>query len=320
MVSGNPNDIVTFSTSISDNLNEPANLPFKSALIVNSPTSLVGGNVVVDPAKAPGGWDYLNSYTVVIKGSAFADGGGFGGVAVPDQHNSPNKLAGPNGMATTPANSTVTNTATATAGAVSATASASVDIVVPPPTAVNDTYAATEDMAAKTYTTVLANDTGPGGKPSTAVLVTGVSRGTLTFNADGTFSYKPAANYSGPDSFTYQATSGAGASNVATVTINVAPVNDAPVAVAETYTVTKNTPLSVVAPGVLANDKDIDGLGMTAVLTTNVTKGTLTLNPNGSFTYTPPNNFTGTVTFKYRAVENTTTLRSNEVSVTLVVK
>jgi len=129
------------------------------------------------------------------------------------------------------------------------------------------------------------------------------------------------ANFNGADSFTYKATNGLEESNVATVTINVAAVKDAPVAKADTYNVAKNTTLTVAAAlGVLANDTDIDGLGMTAVVTANVTKGTLGMNADGSFAYTPPNNFTGNVTFKYRAVENTTALRSNEVTVTLVVK
>ena len=134
MVAGDPNNIRTFSTSISENLNNPLNVPKKATLIVNSPTSLVGGNVVVNMTAAPGDWNHINNYSVVIKGSAFTAGGGFGGVAVPDQHNSPNKLGGPNGMATVAKNSTVVNTAkavVASAGNLTATATASVDIIVP---------------------------------------------------------------------------------------------------------------------------------------------------------------------------------------------
>lgn len=135
LIFGSASDIVSWTTSLSDNLNDPANLPFKSALIVNSPTSLVAGNVVIDPAKAPGGWDAINSYTVVVKGSAFG-AAGFGSVVVPDQHNSPNKPGGPNGMTTFPVDCTVVNTAKAVAatadGALTASDTASVDIVVPP--------------------------------------------------------------------------------------------------------------------------------------------------------------------------------------------
>ena len=55
---------------------------------------------------------------------------------------------------------------------------------------------------------VLANDTDPDGDPLTAVLVTGPSHGTLTLNANGSFTYTPAANFTGTDSFTYRASDG----------------------------------------------------------------------------------------------------------------
>lgn len=134
---GSASSVVSWTTSLADNLNEPANLPFTSALIVDSPTSLVAGDVEVDPGQAPGGWDPINSYTVVVEAAAFGSAG-FGSVSVPDQHNSPNKLSGPNGIATQPKDSTVVNTAkavTATAdGTLVATATAAVDIVVEPGT------------------------------------------------------------------------------------------------------------------------------------------------------------------------------------------
>src|ERR1043166_4715768 len=134
MVAGNPTDVVTFSTSISDNLNNSLNLPKKAALIVNSPTSTnASGDVVIDMTKAPGGWEYINTYSVTIKGSAFVAGSGFGAVAVPDQHNSPNKLNGPHGFVTSAKNSMVTNTATATSGSLTASGQAVVAIVIPPP-------------------------------------------------------------------------------------------------------------------------------------------------------------------------------------------
>jgi len=88
--------------------------------------------------KAPGGWNYINSYTVVIKGSVFG-AAGFGSVSVPDQHNSPNKYGAANSMVTSVTSSTVTNVATGKAATAPGgaqtlvvTSSASVDLVVAP--------------------------------------------------------------------------------------------------------------------------------------------------------------------------------------------
>jgi VCBS repeat-containing protein len=77
---------------------------------------------------------------------------------------------------------------------------------------------------------VLGNDTDADNNPLTATLVgTGPSNASsFSFNPDGSFNYTPAANYNGPDSFTYKANDGTADSNVATVTINVASVNDEP--------------------------------------------------------------------------------------------
>lgn len=70
---------------------------------------------------------------------------------------------------------------------------------------------------------VLGNDNDPNGDPMTAVLGTGVAHGVLTLNANGGFTYTPAGNFSGQDSFTYRATDSRGAaSDLATVTIGVA--------------------------------------------------------------------------------------------------
>ena len=55
---------------------------------------------------------------------------------------------------------------------------------------------------------MLANDTDVDGDTLTAVLVTGPAHGTLTLNADGSFTYTPTANYNGTDSFTYKANDG----------------------------------------------------------------------------------------------------------------
>ena len=123
----------------------------------------------------------------------------------------------------------------------------------------------------------------------------------LVARADGSFLYTPDANFNGTDSFTYHANDGSADSNIATVTLTVAPVNDAPVAVDDAYSTNEDTALSVPAVGLLANDSDVDGDPILANLVSGPAHGTLTLFSDGSFVYTPAANFNGTDTFTYRA-------------------
>ncbi|HPM82691.1 MAG TPA: Ig-like domain-containing protein, partial [Candidatus Anammoximicrobium sp.] len=82
-------------------------------------------------------------------------------------------------------------------------------------------------------------------------------------------------------------------SNIVQVDITVTAVNDAPVAVADSYTTAEDTQLVVAAAGVLGNDTDVENDTLTAVKVTDPAHGTLTLNANGSFTYTPAANYNG---------------------------
>jgi hypothetical protein len=77
--------------------------------------------------------------------------------------------------------------------------------------------------------------------------------------------------------------------------------NSLPVAVNDSYSTTVNTALNLAAPGVLANDTDPGGVTLTAQLVTGPSHGTITLNSNGSFTYTPTTNFAGSDSFTYMA-------------------
>jgi VCBS repeat-containing protein len=164
---------------------------------------------------------------------------------------------------------------------------------------------------------VLANDADVDGDALTALLVTGPQHGVLALSPDGAFSYTPAANYNGPDSFTYRASDGQSVSAVATVALTITPVNDAPVAHDDAYQLRENTSLTVPARGVLANDTDIDGDPLTAVIVTGPTHGALTLNSDGSFTYTPTLNYHGTETFSYRASDGHS--QSNPATVELTI-
>lgn len=183
-----------------------------------------------------------------------------------------------------------------------ATVTLLVGVVNETPVAVDDAYATTEDTALVVAAPgVLTNDTDGDGDPLTAVLDSTVMTGTLDFTATGAFTYTPPVDWSGVTTFTYHANDGLVDSNTAVVSITVTAVNDAPVAVADTYTTTEDTQLIVNAPGILANDSDAEGDPLTAVLESSVMTGTLVFTDDGSFTYTPPVGFSGVVTFTYHA-------------------
>ena len=162
---------------------------------------------------------------------------------------------------------------------------------------------------------MLANDTDANTDPLTAVLVTGVASGTLTLHPNGSFDYAPAAGFSGPVTFAYQADDAMTRSNAVTATITVNPVDDPPVTQPDSYTIAEDSPLSVAGNGVLGNDSDPEGAALTAELVRNVPSGVLQLNSNGSFAFTPPANFSGTTTFTYRASDGTTQSAATTVTI-----
>src|SRR5204862_4349519 len=137
----------------------------------------------------------------------------------------------------------------------------------------------------------------------TYAIVTNGTKGTATITntVTGTFTYTPAANANGADTLTFTARDGALESNVATVTITIVAVNDAPVAVGDSFSTAEDTPLMVAAPGVLGNDLDVDSPVLTAVLVSGPAHGTVTLNADGSVRYTPTANYHGPDSFTYRA-------------------
>src|SRR4029079_1618714 len=113
----------------------------------------------------------------------------------------------------------------------------------------------------------LANDTDPDSPTLTAVLVSGPAHASsFVLNADGSFNYVHDGSETTSDSFTYKANDGSLDSNVSTVNITVTPVNDAPVANNDTYSVNEGGTLNVATPGVLSNDTDPDGPTATAIL------------------------------------------------------
>ena len=186
-----------------------------------------------------------------------------------------------------------------------------------PPVAQGEAYTTDEDTALTVDALfgLLANDTDPNGDPLTAVLVSGTREGALALNVDGSFTYTPRANFFGEESFSYRAYDGAAYSNVATVTIAVNPVNDAPVAEEDQATTAEDAPVTI---PVLANDYDWDGDQLSlAVLATPPGHGVVAFNPDGTLTYTPAENFFGSDSFSYKASDGV--LLSNEATVSITV-
>jgi len=149
---------------------------------------------------------------------------------------------------------------------------------------------------------VLSNDTG---SELEAILQTPPLNGTLNFNSDGTFTYQPSLNFNGSDTFTYLARDASGDSLAANVILAITPINDPPVVLPEIYSGTENTTLNRSAPGILSNDTDLENDSISAVLVDDVSEGTLNLNADGSFNYSPDPGFFGTATFTYRVSDGT---------------
>ncbi|WP_430911498.1 DUF4214 domain-containing protein [Methylobacterium sp. sgz302541] len=168
-----------------------------------------------------------------------------------------------------------------------------------PPVASDDTYVVTAGTPlAVAASGVLANDRDANGDTLSAALISGPSHGTLALDPSGAFTYTAAAGFHGQDGFTYKASDGQAQSGLATVTLTV---DTPPAASDDRYTTRQNVPLTVTAAsGLLANDHDTDGDHLTAALVSGPSHGTLALNGDGSFTYTPTTGYVGSDSFTYR--------------------
>ena len=182
----------------------------------------------------------------------------------------------------------------------------------------DDAYSTDEDVALSIPAAgVLGNDTDVENDALSAAVVAGPSNGALTFPGDGSFVYTPNANFNGGDSFTYTAADGGLNSNVATVSIAVNAVNDAPVALDDAYSTDEDVALSIPAAGVLGNDTDVENDALSAAVVAGPSNGALTFPGDGSFVYAPNANFNGGDSFTYRAGDGG--LNSNVATVSIAV-
>ncbi len=187
--------------------------------------------------------------------------------------------------------------------------------------AVDDAPVANDDAASTEEDTpvsgkLLDNDSDVDGDQLTTTLETGAKNGTAVVNADGTYTYTPAANYHGEDSFTYKLSDGT-LSDTAKVTVTVNSVEDAPVGANDSYSTAEDTAFTIPAPGVLGNDTDGDKDPLTVTVGAAPAHGGLTLNSDGSFTYTPAKDFNGADGFTYTVSDGTSTSAPVTVAITV---
>jgi gliding motility-associated-like protein len=172
------------------------------------------------------------------------------------------------------------------------------------PVAVNDSPTTNEDTPITFSST--ANDTDVDGTvdvatvdldPSTAGIQNTFAnaQGTFTVNTTGDVTFTPVLNFNGSTAINYTVNDSNGAtSNIATIAITVNAINDAPVLTNLTPITAEDTPFS--GSVFVGTDVDPDGTALT-VNTTSVSgpsNGTIIINPDGTYTYTPNLNFNGT--------------------------
>jgi hypothetical protein len=161
---------------------------------------------------------------------------------------------------------------------------------------------------------VLGNDTDADGDTLTVTAVTQGAHGAVAVNPDKTLKYTPAADYNGPDTFTYTVSDGNGGTATATVSVTVTSVNDLPVANADSATAVEDGTVTI---AVLANDTDVDGDALAVASVTQGTNGAVSINPDKTVKYTPAANFHGSDSFTYTISDGKNGTATGTVTVTV---
>jgi VCBS repeat-containing protein len=173
-----------------------------------------------------------------------------------------------------------------------------VNPVADPPLANDDQATVNVNLGPTGIIDVAANDIDVDGDLNLAsVVVTGgPANGTATGQGNGTVAYTPTAGFIGQDSFVYQICDNTNACATATVSVTVSG-NRPPDAVDDPNVTTKQGQAVII--NVLANDTDPDGDALTVSQFSQGTRGTVTINADGTLTYTPSSNYKGSDTFTY---------------------
>lgn len=184
-----------------------------------------------------------------------------------------------------------------------------------PPVANDDVYRLIQGEAASVPAPgVLENDADEDGDSLSAILDTPPSNGTLELSTDGSFTYTPAAGFSGEDRFAYRASDAAADSTPAQVVLEVLAANAPPVASGDAFEVQEDTMLTVSPPGILENDSDPESQPLAIILLEGPKSGTLELKEKGGFAYSPKADFFGEDSFTYRVFDGELESQSAEVT------
>lgn len=157
-----------------------------------------------------------------------------------------------------------------------------------PPVVVDQSISVDEDSSVN----ILLMGTDADNDPLTFRIIKQPSNGTLEGQSPN-YKYKPKQDFNGDDSFTFVANDGKADSNVGTVNIKVKPVNDPPIAIAQSLLTDENTPLEITLSGT-----DIDGDNLILRVVKQPTNGTLKGDPP-KVTYNPKTNFSGEDSFEF---------------------
>ncbi|MBL1279259.1 MAG: tandem-95 repeat protein [Fluviicola sp.] len=154
-----------------------------------------------------------------------------------------------------------------------------------------------EDGPTITTPDLLSNNTDVEGDPLTIGATTGPFNGTVSNNANGTFDYTPNPNWCGVDTMYYEVSDGM-LITIDTLFIVVNCINDIPVGGNENLVVNEDS-FGTTTSGLLDNDSDIDGDILTILTTSGPSNGVISINANGTLTYTPNPDFCGSDTVTY---------------------
>ena len=202
-----------------------------------------------------------------------------------------------------------------------ATVTINVNPVNDPPTALDDNYVTSEENAVSGN--VADNDSDPDGDQLDVniVPISDPVNGLLILNSDGSFTYSPNEDFNGLDSFTYQICDNGSPILCVTATANITvdPVNDSPIAVDQAISTNEDVVLSGDVL-ISVTDPEGDNLVVNSNPLDGPDNGTVIINPDGTFEYTPNTDFYGTDSFTVEICDDGTPQACSQLTITVTVE